>query len=399
MTTSRLKFELIDGCESTGQPRPRDLRRPPDMTTNQQFSDQVDWSRQSDTLRRSIVPSVLDPSLLHDLAEGLEFLHRQLDDSESDLERSHERSLAFEQDARRWEQEAARLREDASSTRRSLDQLRLEFEHSREGALEQHQTVERIAAELAELRAARAHLEELAAEQQRALVLSLELLKRVNGAEPNDQSAAIAEKDREIAGLKRLIEAAGEEGTRIGNELAVAQALTSAGAEQDLAVDQASRQALESAQAEIDTLRSELAGAQVDLESSRTELGLARAAFAADRKAFESLKPVEGMEASADQNSVEERARINQKLLDAEAEIALQNAEVDSRGAVIIALESALEEQNASLRTLEERFLAYAEQVQSLQLERLEMPVRGAKGIAQRIANAFSPPKRRRPRD
>ena len=184
MTKSRLKFELLDGLEPVSlerRPAPRDLppakppltvnsiRRPPDMITNQlaslgQKMDTAEWPRKSDSARAVAAPSILDPSLLQDLAEGFEFLHRQLDDSESELEQSREQSRAFEDDARRWESEAARLRdesrrlrEESEQTRSSLDLLRKEFDDSRHGSERQQQTLERIVAEMDEVRAARAH--------------------------------------------------------------------------------------------------------------------------------------------------------------------------------------------------------------------------------------------------
>ena len=381
------------------------------MTTNPgQNNDHVDWSRRSDSLRSSIVPSVLDPSLLHDLAEGLEFLHRQLDDSESELERSKEQSLSFEHDARRWEQEAARLREEADQTRRALDELRQEFEQSREGSRQQHETVERIVEELAEMRVARAHLEGLAAEQQRALVLSLELLKRVNAEEsvapalpgPDVATPGLRAKDHEIAELKRLLEVAGEERARADNELAAARLQLesrSAACESAQSEILALRAELENAWAELESTRAELASARADLSVGKDELQSARSELTQAEKDLKRLtdqRPPPADNASQIKGLAEERVRIAQPLRDAESEIALQTAEVESRGAIIIALENALEEQNTSLRTLEARFLAYAEQVQSMQLQRLEMPTRSAKGIALKLAKIFSPPKRRK---
>jgi chromosome segregation ATPase len=445
MTKSRLKFELLDGSEPVGSERPprtRDLppskppsivsssRRPPDMIINQlaslgQKMDTAEWPRKPDPARPTSAPSILDPSLLQDLAEGFEFLHRQLDDSESELERSREQSHAFEQDARRWEEEAARLRDDAKrlreeseETRGSLDKLRKDFEESRDGSVQQQQTVERIVDEMGEIRAARAHLEELAAEQQRALLLSLELLKRVSAAEQpasvaetspvlslevqpleptaDLHAAALEAKEQEIAELKRLVEAAGEEGTRVDNSLAeTRKELESRNAAWHAAEAQIEGLKLDLAasSAEAESVRTWLTASQSELDSTRAELSLARE----DSKRFEALAFQSNPQPDLMPRVKElenERARTAEKLQEAEAEIALQSAEVESRGAIITALESALEEQNGSLRILEERFLAYAEQVQSLQLQRLEMPRTSARGIASKFARIFSPPER-----
>lgn len=423
MTPSRLKFELIDGSEPSGldrtarsrdmpltkaSPNVNGIRRPSDMITNQL----ADSSRGG-------LHSILDPSLLQDLAEGFEFLNRQLDDSDTELERSREQSRAFEQDARRWEeeasrlrQEAAQLREESEQTRGALDKLREEFDVSRDDSHRQQHAVEQILDEMSEVRAARAHLEGLAAEQQRALVLSLELLKRVSTedsasldatADAQSPIAEIEAKDREIADLKRILEAAGEEGTRLDNELALTHAnLESRNAE------------WETAQAKIRSVQFELDAVSLELGSTKTELASARAESTATASLLEVAKAeisrleeqskiVAPMHALSDARpdlvaklaELQHEKTLNlERLENADSEIAIQTAEVESRGAIITALESALEEQNASLRTLEERFLAYAEQVQSLQLQRLEMPGSGVKGMAAKFSQIFSPPKR-----
>ncbi|HEY3741765.1 MAG TPA: hypothetical protein VGL53_18060 [Bryobacteraceae bacterium] len=387
-------------------PNVNGIRRPSDMITNQlaNLGQQTETGesprRPADS--RGGLHSIFDPSLLQDLAEGFEFLNRQLDDSDTELERSREQSRAFEQDARRWEEEASRLREEAEQTRSALDKLRQDFDVSRDDSHRQQHAVEQILGEMSEVRAARAHLEGLAAEQQRALVLSLELLKRVSteegvpAAETQFSSVEVEAKDREIADLKRILEAAGDEGTRVDHELAIANAnLESRNAEWEAAQDK-----IRSLQFELDAVQTELAS--VRTESSTAE-SLLQAANAELSRLEEEAKSVEPLPASsgARPDLIAKLAELEQektlaleRLQYADSEIALQNAEVESRGAIITALESALEEQNASLRTLEERFLAYAEQVQSLQLERLEMPGSRVKGIAAKFAQIFSPPKR-----
>jgi len=365
MTTSPLKFELIDGSESTTQERqtrPRDPFKTPVKPQPPQ---------KTQTLRASIMPAVLDPSLLHDLAEGLEFLNRQLDDAESELVRSRQQTLILEQDARRWESESTRLRSEADEARQTLDE---------------------ITQEMAEVRVSNTHLEKLVGEQQRALVLSLELLKRLkeeSEAQPSSNSeetaALLAAKDQEIANLKRLVVAAGEEGTRVDEALAHVRAEH------------------QSAQSQIEALQSELATAEAELAASRSQLESRTSEFSKLREELNRLEALPRPETQPDADLTlrlaelkEERIRTAQKLQDAEAEITLQNAEVESRGAIIIALENTLEEQTASLRTLEERFLAYAEQVQTIQIQRLETPQLNPRNIASTFAKIFSPPKRAR---
>ena len=416
MPDSRLKLELIDGSESAAAERQRRVRdrsgsKPtstsggarlsPDMTTNP-LATFGQESGKSHSLRTSIMPAVLDPTLLHDLAEGLEFLNRQLDDAESELEQSREQSQAFEQDARRWENEAARLRNEAEETRQALEQLRQEFEDGRDTAQHHQEMFERVLEEMAEIRAARTHLEQLAAEQQRALVLSLELLKRVNEDAPEQAAPDLPEvhdqivaRDAEIQELNSLLAAVTEEGARVDAELV-----------ETLAAHKSAQVHAERLGAEIAAARSEALSATVELESAREEVNASQVELARLRQELNDVQLKQAGTPRTEQSTGDvdlapqvaelenDRFQLAQKLQDADAEIALQNAEVESRGAIIIALENALEEQNSSLRTLEERFLAYAEQVQALQLQRLEMPPTNARSIASKFARAFSPPKR-----
>ena len=403
MTTSRLKFELIDSVESIGSANCRSpdvvapTRQSADMIKDQlaQFSESV--SRESDVLRPTL-SSVLDSSLLRDLAEGLEFLHHKMDDSESELERSREQSHSFEQDARRWEQKSAHLQQETEDTRAALAQLRLEFEESRERSHQQNAAVERIVEEMADLRAARSQLENLAAEQQRALVLSLELLKRVDVAEHlekpgKDPSAALPETTtNEIADLKCLLAAADQRCSQVDGELAEVRAhfhtaqMESTALRSDLEMIEVE---LGQKVAELSSVKADLTDFKAKFESGETELRLARE----ELNQLPDIEPRTELEAQRDAQG--ENVRILKNLADAEAEIALQNAEVDSRGAVILALENALEEQNTSLRALEERFLTYAEQVQSLQVERLPKAARNRGGIAWRFSKLFSPPRKK----
>lgn len=424
MTSSRLKFELIDGLDSNlaspiaisdraiGDRASSDrekYRRPSNMTTSEfesatNHSGAIDWSRRANSLRSSVVPSVFDPTLLHDLAEGLELLQRQLDDSESELEQSREISRAFELDARRWEGEATRLREESAQTRQALDQLRNDFEQSLEASREQQKIVDRLGSEVAEMRFERARLEVLAAEQQRALVLSVELLKRLNSGEAVIPSAFEDCKapDQEIAELRHALDV--EIAWRAETDKKLTEALSEVearnavleGAQSEIL---ALRAQLAAARAEAEATRSALAAASTDLAASKAELETVRAELAQVQDTLKRLSEQPSPSATDPQQIKQleaEKGRLAQKLVDTEAEIALQNAEVESRGAIIVALENALEDQNTSLRTLEERFLAYAEQVQSIQLQRLEMPASGARSLASKFAKIFSPPNGRR---
>ena len=379
----------------------------PDMTThhlsNLGRENGADWPQKTHSLRSSFLPAVLDPTLLHDLAEGLEFLNRQLDDSEAELGRSREQSTAFEQDARRWETEASRLREEGAETRGALQKLREEFEDGREAGQQQRDLVERLAGEMAEVRATRVHLEQLAAEQQRALVLSLELLKRMSdegSAERLVSGRALtvedSAKDDEIAELQRMISVDGREHARTEDALAAAKA--------DL---QSSRSQFAELNAQLERARVEFENVQGELTDSRSEIQSIKAGLAEVRSESERLR-VAALQApllsSSPLVSTLRLAELEQqvskdarKLKDADAEIAIQTAEVESRGAIITALEDALEEQNTSLRTLEERFLAYAEQVQALQLHGVEMPARSSSGIGSRFVKLFSPVPREKP--
>ena len=409
MTSSRLKFELIEGFESNtasavgAVDRNRTTsghRLYSDMTTSQEigsskYSEEAEWPPKSSSVRSGGVTPGFDIGLLNDLAESLDYLHRQLDDSETELETSREQSRSFEIDAKRWEQEAARLREEGEATRKALDQLRAEFDQSRDSSLLSQAAVAKLAEEVAEMRAARAQLEALTVEQQRALVVSLEMLKRLNSAEPAQaEQLAGPQQDAEILELRRLLECANDDGRRTEEDLFAAR--------QELEVR---NMALAAAGAEVESLQEELSRARAELENRANELDAARAEFNAARAELDLMKeesrraPGEvGGRDTTDSGAIHrteiENAAIAQQLQQAEAEIAIQTAEVEGRGAIIVALENALEEQNTSLRTLEERFLAYAEQVQSLQLQRLEMPSTSARSIASKFARIFSPPTR-----
>lgn len=275
----------------------------------------------------------LDPTLLRDLADGLDYLHGQLEETESELERARAQILVFEKEARHWEREASLLREEAAEQRGAIEELRDRLSSVEAPA----STVlpKQDASAVTGTPTAAESLEDLVADQQKALVLSLELLKRLNsnGAPaPADESTRL-ERDRLEAALAR------EQAARIH-------------AEQEL-----------------------------QAERSQTV-----------------TMPLDDPELVERVQQLEEQIRdAQEKQRDWEAEAALQTAEVESRGAIIIALENALEEQNASLRDLEERFLAYADRVQAIQMERLEMPesnskrAKQANGLLGRIGGLFSP--------
>lgn len=273
----------------------------------------------------------LDPTLLRDLADGLDYLHGQLEETESELERARAQILVFEKEARHWEREASLLREEAAEQRGAIEELRDRLSSVEAPA----STVlpNQDASAVSGTPTAAESLEDLVADQQKALVLSLELLKRLNSnGAPADESTRL-ERDRLEAALAR------EQAARIH--------------------------------------------AEQELQSERSQTV---------------TMPLDDPELVERVQQLEEQIRdAQEKQRDWEAEAALQTAEVESRGAIIIALETALEEQNASLRDLEERFLAYADRVQAIQMERLEMPesnskrAKQANGLLGRIGGLFSP--------
>ena len=153
---------------------------------------------------------------------------------------------------------------------------------------------------------------------------------------------------------------------------------------------------LETCQAALQSTKAELELSKASLSATLESLDSANAGTTAAQEDLKRLHERGGSNAEPQQSKAfeVEKGHLLQRLQDTEAEVTLQNAEVESRGAIIVALESALEEQTTSLRTLEERFLAYAEQVQALQLQRLEMPTNSTRSIASKLARIFSPPKR-----
>ena len=178
-----------------------------------------------------------------------------------------------------------------------------------------------------------------------------------------------------------MIVLAGEEGAQVDRQLAACQAeLAQQASEAREAQCQlaACKEALALALTERDGLLHQLASATLERDDAMAKAAALREELEQTRRRLEVLSQ------KGHDLEPELAASFQQKLRDAEVEIALQNAEVNNRGAVITALENALEEQNTSLRTLEERFLAYAEQVQALQIQRLSTPS-VARGLANEI--------------
>ena len=438
--------------------------------------------------------SLMDGNLLRDLASGLEYLNQELRDSDSELEQMKARAALLEQNGTMLEQNARKWQNEHESTRRELLDLRFALDNTRTEARSQQEAWEseqdglknllkNIGAEMADLQAARNQLAEVASQQQRALVLSLELVRRLEEARPqaaeageNQSAGHLDNSDAERAALhaelaesRSHLEGVVRQSARLQAEFDLRSAQEKARSEfledelaqlrgqltalQDghesqrrlvvserQAREAAQQHALEAAeqksalvrslQEELTQLRSELSASaegkarveglesvavqeraraeffenelaklrselvappeiealRAKLEAESVERGVLERELASLRAAIdEGAIPSNGSAASPFvrnemlKNIESERDRALQQVQAYEAEVTLQTAEVESRGAIITALETALEEQNSSLRSLEERFLAYAEQVQSLQLEQLEMPRGGGR--------------------
>lgn len=82
----------------------------------------------------------------------------------------------------------------------------------------------------------------------------------------------------------------------------------------------------------------------------------------------------------------------------ARADLAIQCAELETKDALIAALERALEQQHSALRRLEERFAEYASRLQDMRLEKQggsSIPATSEKtGAIATFRSLFSPPKR-----
>jgi chromosome segregation ATPase len=80
----------------------------------------------------------------------------------------------------------------------------------------------------------------------------------------------------------------------------------------------------------------------------------------------------------------------------ARADLSIQCAEVETKDALIVALERALEQQHTALRRLEERFAEYASRLHDLRLEKSggKAPTAERTGAIAAFRSLFSPPKR-----
>ena len=361
-------------------------------------------------------PTALDGGLLSDLAAGLEYLSHELQDSESELDQIRKQSAAFEQRGLDLESLAHRRQGELDSLQEQLSDLRQALDRSNHDShnqqASQRESLARLSSEMADLQAARTQLEQVAAEQQRALILSLEVVRRLDTQKQNPHepppeliqaSPELIQARANVLELRQQLEAikstAPAQVVFLEDELArqrsEIQAFEEASAKGEHAATQ-SREEAERANQKITFLEDELArfreeltqlqeaqaptaeleALQVKLEAESferaaldRELAVARAELSRSQNSPSDLPQFELL-----QKAEREREAALKQAQAYEAEVALQTAEVESRGAIITALENSLEEQNSALRTLEERFLAYAEQVQSLQLERLEMP-------------------------
>jgi chromosome segregation ATPase len=294
-------------------------------------------------LRREEHPKDPDrPRLLHELAEGLEFLIAQLAKAEEERDRARSEALRS-------------LGESA--------QIRAELSQAQQGFLAATEQV-------ADLREGRRAIEGVAIEQQRALSLSMELMRRF---------------EDEIGGLRRRVEAMEAAPPQTGSE--AAHAATEG--QDEL------RAALELHKTEAGELRAQLIQAGIEAKAAEAMHARERAGFESERQGMAGqLALLESqLRAALDESAklreeIGERSRLGdpaavirmlEEQLDAarseaasaRADVSIQSAELETKDALIGALERALEQQHGSLQNLETRFAGYAQRLQELRIDRL----------------------------
>jgi chromosome segregation ATPase len=434
MNSTRLKFELIEP-QSPG----RAMNSP--------------LAHLASRLRREEQPTSRLPEqsrLVQDLAQGLEFLIGQLAQAEK------ERDAA--------QADAVRLHQETATIRGELSVLQREFKEVGAGA--------------SDLKDTRRTLEGVVAEQQKALLLSMELMRRFEGeisalrdrldgletASGNESPSAetLAElealrsrngsleeqltalttranslrqpfEDR-IAELESQVSAAAAETTAVResldariaeltSQLADAQSQASSATAEVAAIQeslnariaeltsqladaqsQASSATAEAAaiqeslNARIADLTSQLADAQSQASSATAETAAIQESLNTRIAAFEQSAVSTGEQLK---NAQEQSAKLREELAQyakrgdpeaafraleeqrdlaiadaaaARADVSIQCAEIETKDALINALERALEQQHGSLRSLETRFAEYATRLQELRIDRLRMP-------------------------
>lgn len=334
MTPTRLKFELIDqqSFDRVSNPlsqlssrmrkeeaRPEELRHADLRHADFRYAEQP--------------RSIERPRLLSDLADGLDFLISQLTRAEE--ERDHARI-----ETERWKAES-------SKTRVEFGELQLEFKSTSEGT--------------AELRETRKTLENVITEQQKALLLSMELMKRF---------------ENEVSSLRNRMDA-----------MEAAPPFTAPAAATETVVPDTSA-------TERDELLIELKSEQERRVSAELENRELRAQVEAALEALQKLRddPSGQVDQSAAIRSLEEQFEISRvAAASARADLSIQAAELETKDALISALERALEQQRGSLQNLESRFGAYAGRLQEMRIARVRNPDSGFEtpSIAGRLLQGF----------
>lgn len=224
--------------------------------------------------------------------------------------------------------------------------------------------------ESADLKVSNAALDELVGEQQKALVVSMEMMRRLE--------AQVETLNNRVDGLAETTSSVVEGTDPLRERIAELEKLLSekhgAAPNQPALVEV---EALVSLRQRIAELEGQLAQRSNQVEELTGLLSKAR--------------PDPGQALSV----------LEQQRDQARADLALQSAEMETKEALIKTLELALEKQHSALRTLEERFAEYASRLQELRLDRLKLtapPSRVAQeqsrnSLASLAKRAFSRPK------
>ncbi len=208
-------------------------------------------------------------------------------------------------------------------------------------------------------------MDQMVAEQQKALLRSMQLMRRL---------------EIEVGDLRSRVEGISLQPT--GDELLPASATA-----QEAAPSKENVAALEE---KVGLLETQLAAKNAEIEMLRQAQQKSSAAG-----------PEAAMRVLEDQ-----RDQARNEAESARADLSLQAAELQTKETVIETLEQALEQQHASLRGLEEKFAMYAAKLEELRLDRLQAlnpskdedgaaeAARGGSGSPGALKRLFSRPKR-----
>ncbi len=340
INSTRLKFELIE-------PQTSDRAVSP-------------LAQLSSRLRREEQPPQPQarPRLVQDLAQGLDFLMVQLADAESARDRARD-------EVDRWKLETSKMRAEIADLQR-------EVKATSEGP--------------AEVRATRQTLESVVSEQQKALLLSMELMHRfeseigslrVRVDAMESVPAPVTVPPEALLELETLrteqMEFAAEKRANEGQNAELIQRLETALRDNAAARSEAVERLEEKNRAFEDlsargreSHTSELAVLNGKLDSALKESAKLRAELAEQTKRGDPAAAIRALE--------EQRDIARTDAASARADVSIQSAEIETKDAIIGALERALEQQHGSLRNLEQRFAEYATRLQELRLDRLKMP-------------------------